>query len=34
MDISPEAQNNQDISHRPNEAQEEGRLKYEYFGPS
>jgi hypothetical protein len=27
-------QNNQDTIHRPNKAQEEGRPKYVYFGPS
>jgi hypothetical protein len=31
MDISPEARNTQDIIHRPNEAQEEGRPKCGYF---
>jgi hypothetical protein len=34
VDISPEAQNTQDTIHRPHEAQEEGRPKYRYFGPS
>ena len=34
MDISPEVWNTQDTIHRPKEAQEEGRLMYEYFGPS
>ena len=29
--ISPETWNIQDIIHRPKEAQEEGRPKYEYF---
>jgi hypothetical protein len=33
VDISPEAQNTQDTTHRPNEAQEEGRPKYGYFKP-
>jgi hypothetical protein len=32
--ISPEAQNTQDTIHRPHEAQEEGRPRCGYFGPS
>ena len=34
MDISPKAQHIQDTIHRPHEAQEEGKSKYRYFGPS
>ena len=33
MGISPKALNTQDTIHRPQEAQEEGRPKYEYFDP-
>jgi hypothetical protein len=33
VDISPEAWNTQDRIHRPNEAQEEGKAKFGYFGP-
>ena len=32
--LSPEAQNTQNTIHRPHEAQEEGRQKCGYFGPS
>jgi hypothetical protein len=34
VDISPEAQYTQDTIHRTHEAQEEGRPKCAYFGPS
>jgi hypothetical protein len=34
VDISPKYQNSQDTIHRPHEAQEEGRSKGGFFGPS
>jgi hypothetical protein len=34
VDINPKAWNSQDTIHRPHDAQEEGRSKYGFFGPS